>query len=259
MKNIKLAADRRQRIIELLTEDGSARVKELSQLFQVSEPTIRTDLAALEEEGLIIRKHGGAFLKIIPRQVSDLLVLNNTNIEKKQKIARKALEFISDEDSIILDSGSTVTELARLLPGTFDWVQVVTNALNIALLLGQHPEFDIYLIGGAFKAPTLSTTGDKALNFFDSITTRTVFLATGGVSKNGELSYPSIADIPLKKAMIEAADRVVLLADSTKFYKSSFAVLDQVNRVVDYLITDEDLAPHIQRELTERGAKIIIA
>ncbi len=259
MKNIKLAEDRRHKIMELLNEDGSARVKELSLLFEVSEPTIRTDLATLEEQGLIMRRHGGAFLKTIPKQVSHLLVQNSTNIEKKQKIAKKALEFISNEDSIILDSGSTITELAKILPSTFEFVQIVTNALNIALLLGQHPEFDIYLIGGAFKAPTLSTTGDKALEFFDSITTRTVFLATGGVSKNGELTYPSIADIPLKKVMIESAERVVLLADSSKFYKSSFAVLEQIDQVVDYLITDEELAPETKEELETHKTRVIIA
>ena len=259
MKNIKLAEDRRNKILDILNEDGSARVKELSLLFDVSEPTIRADLALLEEQNLIIRKHGGAFLKAVSHQVSNMVVKNNTNTKRKKRIARKALEFISNEDSIILDSGSTVSELAQIMPGVFDYVQVVTNALNITLILGQYPEFDIYLVGGSFKAPTLSTTGEKGLDFFRFITTRTLFLAAGGISKDGKLTYPSITDIPVKRTMIESADRIVLLADSSKFYKSSFAILGDIEDKIDYLITDSELEPHIQQQLEERNLKIILA
>ena len=112
-----LASERRNKILELLQEEGSARVRELSLLFKVSEPTVRQDLERLEEQGFITRVHGGAFLKTVAQQVSSLTLQHMENLEKKAAIARRAAEFVSPYDRIILDSGSTMTELAKCLAG----------------------------------------------------------------------------------------------------------------------------------------------
>ena len=106
-----LANERRNKILEFIQEDGSARVKTLSEMFHVSEPTIRQDLEVLEKDGHIVREHGGAFLKTMSRQVSTLTLQHTEHLDEKRKIAEKALEYIKDGDSLILDSGSTVTEL----------------------------------------------------------------------------------------------------------------------------------------------------
>ena len=99
----------------MLQEEGAARVRGLSELFGVSEPTIRQDLVRLESEGLVVREHGGAFLKSVPDQVWSMSLHHTENMAKKTLIARKAAEYISDGDSIILDSGTTITEVARCL------------------------------------------------------------------------------------------------------------------------------------------------
>ena len=146
------------------------------------------------------------------------------------RIGLKAAEFITDGDSLILDSGSTTTEVARNL-GQKRELRVITNALNIALLLGSAPSCEIMVTGGDFKAPTLSLTGEKAARFFDQIHVDKLFLAAGGVSFTMGLTYPGIADLPVKKAMLDAASTVYLVADSTKIDRVSFASLGGIELV----------------------------
>src|SRR5208337_2169369 len=162
-----LSLQRRRKILELLQEDGSARVSALSRLFNVSEPTVRQDLDKLEEEGFIIREHGGAFLKSVPQQVKSLSLQHLENMDKKARIGRRAAELVQDDDSLILDSGSTTTEVAKNLSLKKN-LKIVTNALNIALL-GTEISFEIMVTGGEFKPPTLSLTGEKAGKFFEQI------------------------------------------------------------------------------------------
>ena len=128
-----LANKRREQILKLLTEDGSAKVIDLAKIFKVSEVTIRQDLEKMEADDLIIREHGGAFLSSIEDQVSSLSLMNKDNMDKKMLIGKKAAELIYNGDVIILDSGSTTTEIAKNLMGRKN-LTVITNALNIAIL-----------------------------------------------------------------------------------------------------------------------------
>ena len=252
-----LALQRRRKILELLQEEGSARVSALSRLFGVSEPTVRQDLERLDSEGLIIREHGGAFLKSVSQQVRSLNLQHLENLDKKERIGRKAAELVHDEDSIILDSGSTVTEVAKNLGGKRH-LRIITNALNIALLLGTEHSFEILMTGGEFKGPTLSLTGDRAAAFFDRIHVQKTFLAVGGLSLEAGLSYPGFADLIVKKAMVEAASEVVLLADSTKIGKVAFAALGPVD-LAQYLVTDDGISDADRQALEARGLKVIVA
>ncbi len=252
-----LANERRMKILELIQEDGSARVKDLSSLFSVTEPTIRQDLEKLESEGHILREHGGAYLKTISQQVKTLSLQHMENLDLKRRIAEKALTFIHDGDSLILDSGSTITELAGLLTSRSN-LMVITNALNIALALGTNPACQLMVTGGEFKAPTLSLTGDKAAAFFKDTYVDKLFLATGGVSSQLDLTYPGFSDLPVKKAMIEAAGETYLLVDSSKFGKASFASLGKLSQV-DYLITDRKPEGELEQRILDMDVKIIIA
>jgi DeoR/GlpR family transcriptional regulator of sugar metabolism len=254
--SVMLAEQRRLKILELLQEEGSARVKTLSEMFSVSEPTVRQDLQTLEEKGYI-KEHGGAFLKSVPQQVRTLSLQHLENLEKKILIGMKAADFVDNGDSIILDSGSTVTEIAKHLTRKRD-IRIVTNALNIALLLGAEHGFEVLMTGGEFKPPTLSLTGEKAAGFFHQIHVNKLFLATGGVSPEGNLTYPGLSDLPVKQAMIESASTVYLVADSTKFGRTAFATLGGIE-LVDYLITDAGISPETSKFIEERGVRIIIA
>ena len=252
-----LANERKMKILELIQEDGSARVKKLSEMFNVTEPTIRQDLEKLEAEGHIVREHGGAYLKTISHQVQTLSLQHTENLDLKKKIAEKALSFINDGDSIVLDSGSTITELAKLLVSIQN-LTVITNALNVALVLGTNPSCELMVTGGEFKPPTLSLTGDKAAAFFKNAYVDKLFLATGGISPNMDLTYPSFNDLTVKKAMIDSAGKTFLLADSTKFGKASFASLGKLS-LVDYLITDHDISSEMRARINDLGVEIILA
>ena len=252
-----LANQRRQKIFELLKEDGSAKVNRLSRIFKVTEVTIRQDLEKLEQEGLIIREHGGAFLKNMQDNVRSFTPLNADNMEKKTAIGRKAASLIENGDTIILDSGSTTTEIAKQILGK-KGLTVITNALNIALLLGADPGIEVMVTGGEFKPPTLSLTGQKAADFLENIHVDKLFLATAGISLRSGLTYPSISDITVKKAMIDAADVTYLVADSTKIGKNSLASLGALS-LIDYLITDQDIDPKHLELFTENQVEVILA
>jgi len=256
-KNTMLAQQRRMKILELLQEEGSARVSNLSRLFEVSEPTVRQDLERLETDGYVVREHGGAYLKTVPEQVRSLTLQHTENMDKKRVIGKKATEFIQDGDFIILDSGSTVTEIAKNLD-EFSSLKIITNSLNIALLLGGHYPFEVMVTGGDFKPPTLSLTGEKAASFFEQIFVNKLFLAAGGISFTAGLTYPGFQDILVKRAMIRAATEVFVVADSTKIGKTSFASLGGMD-LIHWLITDSSIAAEDRREFERRGVRVATA
>jgi len=243
--------------MEMIREDGNVKVVNLSKIFKVSEVTIRQDLEKLEQEGNVIREHGGAYLKNIGSQVKSFSLQHKENMDLKTKIGLKAAEYINDGDCIILDSGTTTTEIARQLTRRQN-LTVITNALNIAWLLGGESGINLIMTGGEFKAPTLSLTGEKASDFFNGIHADKLFLAAAGISLKSGLTYPSISDLVVKKAMINSADVVYLVADSTKIGKSAFASLGALS-LVDYLITDEGIQEKDKRVFKEHEIEFVIA
>jgi len=252
-----LANQRREKILELLKEDGSAKVIKLAKIFKVSEVTVRQDLEKLEKEGLIVREHGGAFLKSAEQNVKSFSLSNQDNLDKKQLIGKKAAELVSSGDTIILDSGSTTTEIAKKLVGKKN-LTVITNALNIAIILGAEPGIEVVMTGGEFKPPTLSLTGNKAADFFENLNVDKLFLATAGISLRSGLTYPSISDIVVKKAMIDSAETVYLVADSTKIGKNAFASLGALS-LIDYIITDASINRERAQILRDHEIEFIIA
>lgn len=252
-----LANQRKSKILDILKEDGSAKVAALSKIFKVTEVTIRQDLEKLEEEGMIVREHGGAYLKDMVDQSSNLILANQDNINLKEAIASKCIEFIESGDTIILDSGSTTTEIAKKLIG-YKNLTVITNALNIALLMGTEPGIEVIMTGGEFKPPTLSLTGQKAADFFEGLNVQKLFLATAGISLKSGLTYPSLSDLVVKKAMINAADITYLVADHTKFGKNALASLGALS-LIDYIITDAGIKKKDKEVLIENEIEVITA
>lgn len=241
---------RRQAILNLIREDGHAKVQKLSQIFKVSDVTIRQDLEILEEMGFVQREHGGAFLKDVGNFASTGSLANESvKTTEKQELAHKAASLIQEGESIILDSGSTTTELAKLMTGIKN-LNVITNSLNIAFILGSNPSINIIVSGGEFKAPTLSLTGDMAAATFKGLHVDKCFLATAGISADMQLTYPSLSDLVVKSAMILAANKVYLLADSSKIGVSSFASLGRIS-LIDTLITDSKITKEQRQALLE--------
>jgi DeoR/GlpR family transcriptional regulator of sugar metabolism len=247
---------RREKILELLRENGSCRVQELAVLFKVSEPTIRQDLEALEKGYPVTRQHGGAYINDYASFTDNLKLEHTEHMEEKRKIAARAAEFVKSGDNIILDSGSTLTELAKCLLDRKN-LNIITTALNITLMLGAEPSNHILLAGGELKPPTLSVTGEKAAAMFKDIYVEKLFLATGGFSLTAGLTYPGISDLPLKEAMIHSAHTIYLLADSSKLEKIYFASLSYQKKI-NYLFTDDGVEESYIKSLTDLGIKVIV-
>jgi len=247
---------RREKIMELLRENGSCRVQELSELFKVSEPTIRGDLEALEKHYPITRQHGGAYLNKFASFTHSLKLEHSEHIEEKRRIALKAAEFINSGDNIILDSGSTLTELAKCLTDRKN-MNIITTALNITLILGAEPTNHIMLTGGELKPPTLSLTGEKAALIFNDLYVEKLFLATGGFSLTAGLTYPGTSDLLLKEAMVNSAHTIYLLADSSKLEKIYFASL-KIQKKINYLFTDDKIKTSYIKSLNDLGIEVIV-
>lgn len=252
-----LADQRREEIVELLRENGSCRVTELAKTFNMTEQTIRQDLETLEKLNVVKRQHGGASISNYSSFAGSIQLERRTHMEEKQKIGEVAASYVKSGDSLILDSGTTVTEMAKHLVNLKN-LKIVTPSLNLTLILGKEPTNSIVMTGGEFKAPTLSLTGIQAAAIFDNLYVEKLFLATGGFSLNSGLSYPSFSDIPLKKAMIESAKTVYLLADSSKLELLQFASLGYTGNI-KYLITDDKVQPEYVKKLQEVGITTIIA
>lgn len=248
---------RRVKILDLIREDGHAKVQDLSKIFNVTDVTIRQDLEALEKMGYIQREHGGAFLKDVGSFAKTGKLFNQTHIEEKKEIARKAVSFIHEGECIILDSGSTTTEIAKLLT-TYKELTVITNALNIALIVGENPGINLIVTGGEFKAPTLSLTGKMAADSFADFHANKLFLATAGISSDMRLTYPSLSDLMVKAAMIKSAEEVFLVADSSKIGVSAFASLGPVS-LVHTFITDDKISAENREKMQEENIRLLIS
>lgn len=252
-----LSEPRRRRILDWIQEEGSARVRDLAGAFQVSEATIRQDLERLEHDGQITREHGGAFLTSVPTQVGTMTLHHQENMEQKRRIGALAASLVNDGETIILDAGTTTTEIALRLTVRRN-LTVITNALNIAVILGAVPGNAVHMPGGQFKAPTLSLSGDKSVEYFREIFAGKLFLATAGVALDAGLTYPSFADLQLKQAMIKAASHVYLVADSSKINKSSFTRLGSLD-VIQSFVTDSGIADQDAEAFRARGIEVLIA
>ena len=246
--------ERRQKIIELIQENGNCQVSQLGNIFSVSEQTIRQDLHVLESEGLLLRQHGGACLKRDDFSFS-IRIPNRGYEDEKRQIARRAATFVESGDSLILDSGSTVTALANELISKKE-LTIITNAINIAITLSKEPTNNVLLIGGEFKGPTLSLTGSRGIPMFQNIHADKLFIATGGFDLDVGLTFPSFSDLELKRTMIHCASEVYLLADSSKIGVVKFAALGCIEDI-DVLITDSKIKDSDRHSIEAKGIKVI--
>lgn len=252
-----LGEARRARMLAWLQEEGSARVRELAEVFEVSDVTVRQDLEALEAQGHVTREHGGAFLNSVPQQVRAMALHNAGQMEAKRLIGMAAAALVEDGTSIILDAGSTTTQVAAHLGGRQD-ITLITNALNIALMLGGQPGFDVHMTGGHFKAPTLSLSGERSAEYLRGLFVDRLFLATAAIDVTAGLTYPALSDLPVKRAMIEAARETVLVADSTKIGARSFTALGGLE-LIDVLVTDNGIASSQRAAIEAAGVRVIVA
>jgi DeoR family transcriptional regulator, aga operon transcriptional repressor len=253
-----LVAERRHRIVELLHEHGKVTVEALAARFATSAVTIRTDLAALEAGGTLERTHGGALL---PRNEDDqpLTVKRTLHHAEKERIGRLAASLIEDGETLILDSGTTTAEIARQIRRLENRsINVITNALNIAVLLADVPFVRLIMPGGILRAESNSLCGHMAEAGLADLHADRLFLGADGLDPERGVMTPHLAEAQLNAKMIAISSQVIAVADSSKLMRRNISLIARVEQL-HMLITDSAANPDVVAELERRGVAVRLA
>jgi DeoR family transcriptional regulator, aga operon transcriptional repressor len=250
---------RRAKILELLNENGQVLVPDLSNTFTVSEVTIRNDLDHLAKQNMLIRARGGA-IRINNNTVRvDLPITDKEkeNIHQKQLIGKFASSLVSDGESIIIDSGTTTTELAKNLI-SHNNLTIITNALNIANMLAERSNFDVIMPGGFLRRNSMCLCGSIGEENMKSFFCDKFFLGVDGFDVESGLYTPNTDEARLNQQMIKIAKKIIVLADSSKFQRKAFAFIASID-IIDIVVTDSMIQKAHVEALTKAGIEVLIA
>ncbi|MFN7447494.1 MAG: DeoR/GlpR family DNA-binding transcription regulator, partial [Pirellula sp.] len=231
------SVSRREKILDLVRRQGFVSIPDLRDALDVSESTIRRDLEILEENGEARRTHGGVF-STGPSASVRQFGSKSGQWDKKRSIAVAAAEQIENHETILLDGGSTTYELARQLVGRP--LQIVTNSLPVANLFASSDTVDLVLLGGAVHHKTGVTIGSHANEMLRSLNVQKAFLSVAGINERGFYNS-NVLLVETERSMMQCADQTIIVADSSKFGRSSLAKLCDWSNV-HMLISDDDLA-----------------
>ena len=249
-----VADERRKKILEILNKDGSVRVNELSLLFSTSEVTIRTDLADMESKGLLTRIHGGAVSSYKPYYSMSLNQRMSTNQYQKELIAKKIVEMIEDNDTIMLNSGTTTLLVFRAIPQNLN-LSIVTNSISIALEGTSNPNFNIILLGGLINSKYQFTFGDDAIRQLKSYHADKLILSVDGIDSENGLSTYYDKEAEIDRIMLEQSRLSIVAADHSKFGRCAFTKISDLS-VADYIVTDTDVPDSIKSKISKHSIKI---
>ena len=252
---MRSTVERRDSIIQIIQKNGKVRVDTLSDKFDVSSVTIRNDLDFLEKKGIVHRTHGGALLRKSVYEDPSLEEKQQLYRKEKQRIGEKAVELIKDGDSIMLDSGTTAMEIAQRLNGKKN-LTVMTNAINLALKLGNLESMSVMLTGGLLRKESFSLVGPEAEATISNYYFDKLFLGVDGLDINFGLTTPNPMEAQLNRIMVERAQQVIAITDSSKFGRHSFSYICDVD-VISTLITDTNISVEFERELLRRNIDVI--
>jgi DeoR/GlpR family transcriptional regulator of sugar metabolism len=247
--------ERQLEILQIIKSKGIVKVTELSRHYGVSLNTIRRDLHRLEEQGLLQVSRGGAMGAPNPPMSAPLGQRGDQWTEEKNRIGRKACEFVGGGQAVILDAGTT-TE--RMIPGLrgIQGLTVITNGLNIARGLSGLPGITTVLCGGILNEVTGSLAGFHAEEFMKQFHVATAFLSAGGVTVDGAANTNAF-EVRIKHSMLEAAERAILLVAHDKIGRKAFAPFARLEEI-DVVITDDDAPPGEVERLRAAGAEVIL-
>lgn len=252
-----LDIERKAKIIELLHHDGRVEVNNLAKMFKVTGATIRRDLNQLEKEGVLQRAHGGGVLKKGTLAEPSFTSQLKKATEEKEQIAAEAVKHIKPGESIFLDSSSTVLQIAKYLDKE-SHLFVVTNSLYIANELTQYPNIELIMLGGLLRYDSKTLVGPLTEKNIKDFKIDKAFLGISAINKKGELTDPNIYEANMKKNIIEMAQEVIGVADSSKFNKESFSFIATVSKLSKMIIDRATTVDSIQL-LKNHGVEVIIA
>ena len=237
--------ERESAILAKLADDGRLSVSGLASDFGVSEVTIRGHLRTLEQQGMLVRTRGGAR----PITLQGILQRQQVNVEAKEKIAQAAAELIGDDDTVMIEAGTTAALIARHLTGRRG-VQIVTNSTLVFNNARTNPALNIILAGGVFRPESESLVGPLAERAIADFNTRIAFLGTDGFSPERGLTTRFVEGAQVATTMQERAEQTWLVADSSKFGQAGFVSFLPLKAVTG-IITDSGLPDDAVEALKE--------
>lgn len=251
-----LAAERRNKICELLEENEAVRVTELSLLFSVTEETIRRDLEKLERENKVIRQHGGATKYKSNDNEVHFTEREILNVNEKKVIARHAATLVNEGDTIMIDASTTGWYLANSLPNIP--LIVITNSVQVINELMHKDQIEAISTGGRYSAKSHSFVGPLAERSVMNYHVSKCFISCTGAHIAAGISDASEVQAILKTLMIASSDEVILMMDSSKTNKSAFAHITSIEEI-DYLISDAKIDKKFKIQVQELNKNVIIA
>ena len=240
--------ERHQQIVEAARADGRVEVGTLAARFDVTAETIRRDLTTLERQGVLRRVHGGAIPVARLGFEPGLAARDAVQAQEKERIAKAALDEVPAEGAILLDAGSTTSRLAELLPSDRE-LTVITHALPIAMSLAVRPNITVLSLGGRIRTRTLAGVDEWPVTLLSNLYVDVAFVGTNGISAARGLTTPDPAEAAVKRAIIGASRRAIVLADHTKVgvdHLVRFGQLDEIDMLITDTGVDDDLAAEIE-------------
>jgi len=254
------AEARRERLIALVAEEGFVRVTDASELFGVSEVTLRSDLSALEASGALRRVHGGAMAARPEARESSVEATAERDAEVKRAIGRRAAALVAGGSSILLDVGSTTLAVARALVERAELTEltVVTNGLTIALALEQAiPRFTVVVTGGTLRPLQHSLVNPLAAQTLAGLHVDLAILGCNGIDDDGRVTNLNLAEAEVKRAMLAAADRRMLVADGSKAGQRHLGLIGGLDEFG--IVVTAGPGAEVLRAIATAGTNVVVA
>jgi DeoR/GlpR family transcriptional regulator of sugar metabolism len=249
-----LTSQRKKLILEKLGAEGQVQSKALSMLFDVSEDTIRRDLRELAAEGRLQRVHGGALPS--SSAIAPYAERQSVKMDAKKRVARKGAQLISSGQVVIVDGGTTTSELITFFPPDLR-ITVVTHSPSIALRLVDHPSIEVILIGGRLYKHSIVAVGAAAIEGIENIHADLFFMGVTGIHPEAGLTTGDFEEACIKRAFSGRAAETVVLASPEKVNTASSFVIGDVSSVNTIVVEDNTDRDWI-RAVSEKGVSVVL-
>ncbi len=251
-----IAFERYRQISEIIDKKGFVSVSELSKKLNVSGETVRRDILYLEKQNKLIRTHGGAVSLQQRHEAKTLDKRNDEYTELKEELSEYALRLINENDIIAIDAGSTAIHFCKKIAKNFSRLTIVTNHTDVADCFRECKDFTVIMCGGYFIPEENAFYGDLATDFLEKLHVSKAFIFPSAISLKTGISCcnPKLAGI--QKSYFKITDKVIILADSSKFESTGFIKLSDITPLCT-LVTDKSLNPEIYNLYREKGIDII--
>lgn len=250
-------AKRHQYILGKLKDEGYVKVKDLSDQLGVSEVTIRKDLRHLESKKLLYRNHGSA--SSLSSIISDkhIDVKEKMFAEEKLHISKAASKLLAEEDKIIIASGTTLFAFANEISTYENYLTVITSSVKVSLALCYNTNIEIIQLGGIIRKNSVSVIGHYAENILGSLSCNKLFLGVDGIDLDYGLTTSDMNEARINQQMIDAAQKIIVLTDSSKFGKRGFCKICDINKI-HHIITDSNAPAHIIEMIREKEIEVTL-